>query len=58
MPVLLKQLKWAREVLDNLLNFYCTVIRPVLEYACLVWHSSQTVAQSKAMEYLQKRAMQ
>jgi len=43
--------------LNDLLNFYCSVIRPVLEYASPVWHSSLTVAQTKALEYLQKRAM-
>jgi len=49
----LKQLKWAGAVLNDLLNFYCSVIRPVLEYASPVSHSSLTVA----LEYLQKRAM-
>ena len=53
----LKQLRRAGAGLDDLLMFYCTVIRPVLEYACPVWHSSLTVAQSKTLEYLQKRAM-
>jgi len=32
------------------------VIRPVLEYASPLWHSSLTMAQTKALEYLQKRA--
>jgi len=53
----LKQLKRARAGLNDLLNFYCSVIRPVLEYASQVWHSSLIVAQTKALEYLQKRAM-
>ena len=53
----LKQLKRAGEGLNDLLNFYCSVIRPVLEYASPVWHSSLTVAQTKALKYLQKRAM-
>jgi len=35
---------------DDLLCFYSTVIRPVLEYACPVWHSSLTAAQTKALE--------
>ena len=34
-----------------------TAIHPVLEYACPVWHSSLTVAQTKALESLQQRAM-
>jgi len=39
------------------LCFYTTVVRPVLEYACSVWHSSLTVSQYEALESLQKRAM-
>jgi len=35
---------------------FCSVIRPDLEYACRVWHSRLTVAQSKALEFLQKTA--
>jgi len=53
----LKQLKLAGVGVDELLCFHCSVIRPVLEYACPVWHSSLTVAQSKLLESVQKRAM-
>jgi len=53
----LKQFKRAGAGLNDLMNFYCSVICPVLEYASPVWHSSLTVAQTKALEYLQKRAM-
>ena len=42
---------------DDLLCFYGTVIRPVLEYACRVWHTSLTAAQTKALESLQRRAL-
>ena len=42
---------------DDLLCFYGTVIRPVLEYACPVWHTSLTAAQTKALESLQRRAL-
>ena len=41
---------------NDLLNLYCSV-RPVLAYASPVWHFSPTVAQTKALECLQKRAM-
>ena len=41
----------------RVLNCICTVLRPDLEYACPVWHSSLTVAQSKALKFLQKRAL-
>ena len=38
--------------------FYVAEIRPVLEYAFPVWHSSLTVAQTiKALESLHQRAM-
>ena len=53
----LKKLKRAGAGTDDLLHFYCAVIRPVLEYACPVWHSSLTITQSKTLESLQKRAM-
>ena len=52
----LKQLKRSGAGSD-LLYFYVTVIRTVLEYACPVWHSSLTAAQTKALESLQHRAM-
>jgi len=44
---------------DDLLCFYGTVIRPVLEYACPVGHSVSSLAatQTKAMESLQRRAL-
>jgi len=33
------------------------IVRPVLEYASPVWHSSLTVAQRESLESIQKRAM-
>jgi len=53
----LKQLKRAGAGLSDLLNFFCTVIRPVMDCASPVWHSSLIIAQTKVLEYLQKRAM-
>ena len=41
----------------DLVNFYTSIVRPILEYACPVWHSSITVAQSNTLETIQKRAM-
>ena len=49
-----KQLKRSGTGRDDLRCFFTTVIRPVLEYACPVWHSSLTVAQTKALESLQR----
>jgi len=53
----LKQLKRAGAGRDDLLCFYTTVIRPVLEYACPAWHSSLTAAQAESLESIQRRAM-
>ena len=53
----LRQLKRSGASIEDLLCFYKTVVRPVLEYACPVWHSSLTSGQTKALESLQKRAM-
>jgi len=53
----LKQLKRSGAVRRDLLCFYTTIIRPVLEYACPVWHSSLTAAQSRALESIHRRAM-
>jgi len=41
----------------HLLHFYTTVVRPVLEYACPVWHPGLTVAHSDLLESVQKRAI-
>jgi len=53
----LEQLKRSGAGRRDLLCFYTTIIRPVLEYACPVWHSSLTAAQSRALESIQRRAM-
>jgi len=55
--VFLKQLKRAVAGLNDLMHFYCSVVCPVLEYSSPVWHCSLTVAQTNALEYLQKRAL-
>ena len=52
-----KQLRRAGVPPQQLLHFYTTVIRPVLEYASPVWHYSITHAQSKHLESIQKRAV-
>jgi len=40
---------------DDLYNFYTAVIRPVLEYACPLWHSGLTVAHRNRIEAIEKR---
>ena len=53
----LKQLKRAGVSSDDLLYFYTVVIRPVFEYACVVWHHNLTASQSDKLDSLQKRAL-
>ncbi|XP_071956838.1 uncharacterized protein [Antedon mediterranea] len=41
---------------NHLRQMYISHIRPVTEYACPVWHSALTIAQSMELESIQKRA--
>ena len=42
---------------SNLRRVFCCFIRPVLEYACPVWHSSLPNSLSDQIEHIQKRAL-
>lgn len=42
---------------EDLIVYYKHVIRPVLEYCCVVWHTSLTVQQTEQIEHIQTRAM-
>ena len=53
----LKQLKRANIPTKDLLIFYRTCIRPVMEYACPVFHNALPAYLSVELEQLQKRAM-
>ena len=53
----LKQLKRAKVPPKDMLLFYTTCIRPVLEYACPVFHNSLPQYLSNEMERLQKSAL-
>ena len=53
----LKLLRRAGLDCVDLLAFYGSVIRSVLEYACPVWHTSLAVADSAKIESIQRRAM-
>ena len=53
----LKLLKRAGVGPYDLLYFYTVVIRPIVEYACVVWHHNLTAGQSAKIESLQKRAL-
>ena len=53
----LKQLRPVGVSTADLLTYYNSVMRSVLEYACPVWHTSLTAGQSQDIERLQKRAL-
>ena len=53
----LRCLKRAGLKTDELVRIYLALIRSVCEYACPVWASSLTLAQSKTLESVQRRAL-
>ena len=53
---LLKVLKKYGAPSQDLLQFYCSVIRSTLEYGDVLWHGGLTKAQSVNIERIQKRA--
>ena len=53
----LTMLRRARVAPKDIVQIYCSKIRPVMEYACPVWHGGITVEQSDAIEHVQERAM-
>ena len=42
---------------DDLLAYYKTMVRPILEYAYPVWHAGLTSGESDLLEQIQKRAI-
>lgn len=53
----LKLLKRSSMSVEDLLHYYKSVIRPVLEYACPVWQSSLSACQLSHLESIQRRAL-
>ena len=53
----LRQLKRAKVPINDLLSFYTTCIRPVVEHACPVFHTALPQYLSDQLERLQKRAL-
>ena len=51
------QLKRAGIRQTDLVNVYVSVVRPVLEYACPVWHTNLPKYLSDNIEMIQKRAL-
>ncbi len=54
---LLRRLKRADVASADLVKFFCSCIRSVLEYACQLFHSSLSRGLAKNIERIQKRAM-
>ena len=52
-----QKLKRAGLLVDDLVHYYEVVVRPVLKYACPVWHYSLTEQQTKTVEDVQRRAV-
>ena len=46
---------WADVV--QMLHFYLSVIRPILEYCSPIWHHGLTKAQAESLEAIQRRAL-
>jgi len=53
----LKILKRSSLSSDDLVYFYTSFIRPILEYACPAWHNSLNNERSRQIESVQKRAL-
>lgn len=53
---LLYSLRGFAAPVEDMLTIYQIYIRPLLEYACAVWHSSLTKQQSYQLEKIQKRS--
>ncbi len=54
---LVSQLKQARVSVEDIVRIFVSVVRPKLEYACPVWHTSLTEENSDLNESIQKRVI-
>ena len=54
---MLRLLRRAQVSMEQLLTIYTSRIRPVLEYACQVWHPGLIKGQTDLIESVQKRAL-
>ena len=55
---MLYQLKKAGIRQTDLVNVYVSVVKPVLEYACPVWHTNLTKYLSDNIEMIQKKSIE
>ena len=51
------QLKRTKLPADEIIKVYVTLVRPLLEYACQVWHAGLTDQQSNEIESVQERVL-
>jgi hypothetical protein len=54
---MLRLLKRSKACIDTLITVYTTIIRPVLEYECQVWHYNIQQYLCEDIEKIQKRAL-
>ena len=53
----ISMLKRAAIPREELVSIYCTLVRPLLEYACPIWHSSLPQYLTDSIEAIQRRAL-
>ena len=53
----LRMLKRVGISLTDIFHVYTSIIRPILEYACEVWHPGLSKELSQSLEHVQKRAL-
>ena len=53
----LNMLKHAKVSPKDVVQIYCSTIRPIVEYAARMWNGSLTQEQSDSVEHIQERAM-
>jgi hypothetical protein len=53
----LKLLRRSGAPTKDLITYYKTIVRPIIEYGCQVWSSGLTVEQSQKLESQQKRSI-
>ena len=53
----MRQLRKAGVSQDDLMFYYQSAVRPVLEYACPCWHLNLTKELAKQLEDVQRRAL-
>jgi hypothetical protein len=53
----ISQLKRTRMPSRDIIKVYVSLVRPIMEYACQVWHAGLTEQQAEVIESIQERAL-